>query len=80
MLAFTHNLWTGAELLNQREEEGMMYVQIRLLGKATINDVLSSVLPHISLHGLKELVPSMNDIFIACVNAENISVSNHLTE
>jgi ABC-2 type transport system ATP-binding protein len=80
MMAFTHNLWTGAELLHQREDEGMHYVQIRLLGKATINDVLNSVLPHISLHGLRELVPSMNDIFIARVNAENISVSNHLTE
>jgi ABC-2 type transport system ATP-binding protein len=80
MMAFTHHLWTGAELLEKREEDGITYARIKLLGKTSINDVLSSVLPHISMHGLKELVPSMNDIFISQVNAENISLSNHLTE
>jgi ABC-2 type transport system ATP-binding protein len=80
LMAFTHNLWTGAELLEKREEDGLSYVKIKLLGKASINDVLGSVLPHISLHGLKEIVPSMNDIFISRVSAENISLSNHLTE
>ena len=80
MMAFTHNLWTGAELLEQREDDGLTYTRIRLLGKATINDVLSSVLPHISLHGLKEIVPNMNDIFISRVNGEKANLSNHLTE
>jgi ABC-2 type transport system ATP-binding protein len=80
LLAFTHNLWTGAELLANHEEDGITRAKIKLLGKTTINDVISSVLPHISLHGLKEVVPSMNDIFISRVSAENITVSNHLTE
>jgi len=80
MMAFTHNLWTGAELLEKHEEDGVTKAKIKLLGKTTINDVINSVLPHISLHGLKEVVPSMNDIFISCVSAENIPVSNHLTE
>jgi ABC-2 type transport system ATP-binding protein len=80
MLAFTHNLWTGAELLDKKEEDGVTQARIKLLGKTTINDVINSVLPHISLHGLKEVVPSMNDIFISRVSAENVTVSNHLTE
>jgi ABC-2 type transport system ATP-binding protein len=80
MLAFTHNLWTGAELLGKKEEDGITSATIKLLGKTSINDVINSVLPHIQMHGLKEVVPSMNDIFISCVSAENVVLSNHLTE
>ncbi len=80
MMSFTHNLWTGAELQGKREDDGITYAQIKLLGKTTINDVLSSVLPHITLHGLKEVIPSMNDIFISCVSKENVVLSNNLTE
>jgi ABC-2 type transport system ATP-binding protein len=80
MLAFTHNLWTGAELLEQREEDGILYARIRLLGKATINDVLASVLPHIALQGLNEIIPSMNEIFISRVGGEKEKISNNFTE
>jgi ABC-2 type transport system ATP-binding protein len=80
MLAFTHNLWTGAELIEQKEEDGLIYARIRLLGKSTINDVLASVLPHIALHGLHEIIPSMNEIFISKVGGEKEPVSNNFTE
>ncbi len=80
LLTFTHNLWTGAELLDTREEHGITHARIRLLGKTSINDVLNSVLPHITLNGLHEVIPSMNDIFISRVKAGNAVLSNHLTE
>ena len=80
LLSFTHNLWTGAELLDTREEHGIIHAKIKLLGKATINDVLASLLPHITLHGLREVIPSMDEIFISSVNGEKAVYSNHLTE
>jgi ABC-2 type transport system ATP-binding protein len=80
MLAFTHNLWTGAELLDQKEEDGIKHAKIKLLGTTRINDIVSALLPHIELLGLKEVVPSMNEIFISCVSNENKNISSQLTE
>jgi ABC-2 type transport system ATP-binding protein len=80
LLSFTHNLWTGAELLNKKEDDGIITVRIRLQGSSTINDILASVLPHVTLHGLREVIPSMNDIFISCVSGTNEVMNESFTE
>ncbi|MFI5149214.1 MAG: ABC transporter ATP-binding protein [Bacteroidia bacterium] len=80
MMAFTHNLWTGAELIDKREEDGLIHARIKLNGKTSINDILTSVLPHITLHGLREIIPSMNEIFISCVKGTNEVMNESFTE
>jgi ABC-2 type transport system ATP-binding protein len=80
LLSFTHNLWTGAELLETKEDHGIINARIKLLGKTSINDVVGSLLPHITLHGLREVIPSMDDIFISSVNGGKSLLSNQLTE
>jgi hypothetical protein len=37
-------------------------------------------MPHVMVNGLHEIIPSMNDIFIAKVSNEKIVVDNNFTE
>lgn len=69
MMKFTNALWTGAELLSQTEiEKDLFSARIKLLNNSTTNDLLSNILPHVEVQGLREVLPSMNDIFIQAVS------------
>lgn len=64
LLKFTNALWTGFELLDNQQEGDLIKAKIKLLNGRTTNDLLNTVLPHVEVQGLKEILPSMNDIFI----------------
>lgn len=69
LLKFTNALWTGASLISSFEIEKDHYIAtIKIGGNSTPNDVLSNILPHVQVTGLKEVLPSMNDIFIQAVS------------
>lgn len=71
LIAFTNALWTSFELLSNTESEGIYTANIKLLGNATVNDLLATILPHTQVIGLQEIIPSMNEIFIQRVTAKN---------
>lgn len=69
MMKFTNALWTGAELIDQKEiEKEIFQAKVRLLNSSTTNDLLSNIIGHIEVQGLREVIPSMNDIFIEVVS------------
>lgn len=69
LLKFTNALWTGAELIDSTEIEPEHFsATIKLLNKTTTNDLLNGLIPHVQIQGLKEVLPSMNDIFIQAVS------------
>jgi ABC-2 type transport system ATP-binding protein len=68
-IGFTHSLWTGFELIDLREDSGHQAARVRMLQNHTPNDLLAVLLPNVKILGLKEVVPTMNDIFIQVVNA-----------
>ena len=70
-MAFTNALWTGAELKDISEEKSMLKAHVKIAESANSNDLLSNLLPHVEIHGLKEVIPSMNDIFIQKVTEIN---------
>lgn len=78
LLKFTNALWTGAELIESKELGPESFsAKIKLLNKTTTNNLLNGLIPHVEIHGLKEVLPSMNDIFIEAVshpksNSENL--------
>ena len=81
MMGFTNALWTGAELIEHNCEDRLCKARVKLLGKTTSNDFLQSVIPVVEIHAFNEIIPSMNDIFIAQVNAEAPGgVSKNFTE
>lgn len=67
MLAFTNALWTNFELVEKDSEEHDHDVVIRLLNGHSLNDLLNTILPVVAVHGVQEIIPSMNDIFIRAV-------------
>ncbi len=63
-IGFTNALWTGFELIDIQDQDDHTVATIKMLGNHTINDILSLLIPHVQILGLKEVIPSMNDIFI----------------
>ncbi len=64
MLSFTTALWTGFELIDKQADGDICKVQLKLLGNNTINNLLNTVMPVCEIVSFKEVLPSMNDIFI----------------
>jgi ABC-2 type transport system ATP-binding protein len=55
--------------------------QIQLTPGSNANQLLSSVLTAVEIHSFRELVPSMNDIFIKKVSEQNsIGTQSNFTE
>lgn len=46
-------------------------IKIQLQGQATVNEVLASLLPHVAISRLDEVIPTMNDIFIDKVKRQD---------
>jgi len=81
LMGFTNALWSGAELIDHTIEDDHNKVRVKLLGRTTANDLLQAIIPVAQIQSFKEIVPSMNDIFIAKVNAENpLGTQNNFTE
>jgi ABC-2 type transport system ATP-binding protein len=72
LMGFTNAMWSGGELLSKHSEGDMHDIRIKLLGNNTPNDLLKAVLPMAEIHSFKEVIPSMNDIFIAKVNSQEV--------
>ncbi len=71
VMGFTNALWTGAEVLEKRTEDGINFFTIKALAHLKANQIIEVVLPTCELLSFNEVIPSMNDIFIMKVNSEN---------
>ena len=56
------------EVSGWRNSNGNKAVRIKLLRHTSENELLSLILPHVEVIGFRELIPSMNDVFIKVVN------------
>ena len=72
LMGFTNAMWSGAELLEKNSDGDMHDVRIKLLGNHKANDLLQAVIQVAEVSSFKELIPSMNDIFIAKVNEQQV--------
>jgi len=81
MMGFTNSLWTYGKLGEHSVEGEICKAQIQLTPGSTSNQLLSSILPAVEIHSFKELVPSMNDIFIKKVSEGNaLGTQSNFTE
>ncbi|CAN5428862.1 ABC transporter ATP-binding protein [soil metagenome] len=82
MMGFTNSLWTYGKLGEHSAEGEVCKAQIQLTSGSTSNQLLSSILPAVQIHSFKELVPSMNDIFIKKVSEGNdvVGTQSNFTE
>lgn len=72
MISFTNALWTGCELLDSKDNGDYMSATVKLTGHKSPNELLKAVIGQVEVHGLQEIIPSMNDIFIKQVEATNL--------
>ncbi len=73
----------GSELISNEPDDHGYNAQIRLMKDVSPNELLSSLLPHITILGFNEIIPTMNEIFIQTVKAAGeyvpeVSTSNAL--
>lgn len=82
MMGFTNSLWTFGKLGEHSAEGEVCKAQIQLTPGSTSNQLLASVLPVVEIHSFKEVVPSMNDIFIKKVSEGNdvVGTQSNFTE
>ena len=62
----------GFDLLATEEEDGKKMARVKI-GNHNSNELLSALIPHVSIVSFKEEIPTMNDIFIQKVNEMNAS-------
>jgi len=80
-VAFADALLYHGELLDPKEEDGIISARVKLLNNASLNDVLRSTLPAVQILGVHEEVPRMHDIFIQVVSEnEPVVVASGMTE
>lgn len=61
------------EILESRTDEALQVVRIKLPRESKPNDLLSILMPHVTIHSLNEIIPGMNDIFIKVVTDKEVS-------
>ena len=60
----------GCKVISTGTEEENKTARIVMEGEGRPNELLRSLVNHVEIHGFREVLPSMNDIFIATVNAD----------
>jgi len=59
------------DLLEDAEQDGSHRIKLRLKENIKVNDVLSRLIPLVSITKLEEVIPTMNEIFIRTVGKSN---------
>lgn len=72
MLSFTTALWTGFELIDKSAEGNHCKVRLKLLGNSTVNHLFQAVMPVCEIVSFREVIPTMNEIFIRNVQAPSV--------
>ncbi len=80
IMTFTKALFVNFELLEKHEDGEHCKAKVKLLRNKTPNDLLETVLPYVQIQNFRELLPSMNDIFISKVQNAEVHAAAGLTE
>jgi ABC-2 type transport system ATP-binding protein len=75
-VGFTHALWTGAEILDNHQDEDVHVFTIKAREGITSRHLMDALLPYGELVSFNELIPGMNDIFIRAVHGNNNQTAN----
>lgn len=66
--ALNQQLTPAYSLLNQKEHNGLQVAMVKINEQQPANHLLQQLIPHVEVHGFREVIPSMNDIFIKLVS------------
>jgi len=76
------NLNHDYEVSDEYHDEEVLHARIKILNNKSTNEMLSTLMQFGNIHAISEIIPTMNDIFIANVNRDAIqyNASSNLTE
>jgi ABC-2 type transport system ATP-binding protein len=57
-------------MISENRDSDHRHAQVKLPAAATPNDLITALLPYVTLYAVNELIPSMNDIFIQAVTQQ----------
>lgn len=67
-------------ILEHKIEKDANIIRVKMLSQGQDNQLLSLLLPQVRVDSFREVLPSMNDIFINMVETSNLSQINNLSE
>ncbi len=56
------------EVIDDRNKDGQQFSRIKINDGSSPNELLQQVMPHATIQSFREIIPSMNDVFIQVVN------------
>ena len=65
------NLPNGCSIINHSNINGYSSVTVQMVKELSVNELLTKLLNKIQIHGVQELLPTMNEIFINLVENSN---------
>lgn len=77
LLGFTNALWTNFELVNKEADGERTRARVRIPGEHDLNQLLQAILPVVEVEGVREVIPSMQDIFIKAVGGKDPETSQN---
>ena len=80
MASFTNALGSRFEILEHKTNEQNCLAKVKLYDKNTPNDLLHAILSSVEVNGFREILPSMNDIFISKVGEKQMHLETSFTE
>ena len=80
LLAFTNAHWGGFKLVHHRPEGEATLARISLTDGFSLNALLQHVLQEVEVVGLREYVPTMNEVFIRQVSGQDVVPEGNFTE
>jgi len=86
LMTFTKALFKDFELVEKKVDTSSLpgvshcTAKVKLLFDKSPNDLLNTVLPYVQIQSFREILPSMNDIFISKVKENEIVHETNLTE
>jgi ABC-2 type transport system ATP-binding protein len=76
------NLNHDYEVTDEHHDNAVLHARIKILNNKSTNEMLTTLMQFGNIHAISEIIPTMNDIFIANVNndAINYDTTSNLTE
>ena len=71
MIALANALWVSFELVKKEEiTKNTFKVYLKIRGENNFNDLLKTVLPHVEIISVQEVLPSMEEVFMSTIHKE----------
>ena len=71
MIGFVNALWTGFEIVEQKQlPDNRFEVDVKLRNATGINDLMQALMGQVEIESIEVKTPSMHDVFLKAIQTE----------